>query len=1044
MKSAYSLDNRHSSNRLPAWISYRTGRRCGSCGAALLMLAFTLVVAAGSAENPAGTGKPPASPLSPQQELATFRVPKGFRVELAACEPAVVDPVAMAFDEDGRLYVAEMHGYNSTTAPVDETSGKIKLLEDRDGDGVYEHATTFAQGTRLPSGLMAWNGGVLATVAPDVIFFKDRDGDGVADLVSTLYTGFSLGPTGASGSAQGFLNAPQWALDNWVYLNASHYGGSVRSPERSAQPAVALMGRRGVRFHPEKPGSLEPTSCGGQYGMTADDWQRWFVNSNSVHLMHIVLPDHYLRRNPRLHVEGVTVSIADGKNGHDAACKLYRISPFDAWRAERSRRNLSGSWRDWTPEKDKRKGAVSRHPASEQVGGGYITSACGPAVYTAHLFPANYRGNVFVCDPANNLVHRDVLEAKGSSFVAHRGEADCEFLASTDTWFRPVHLSVGPDGALYVLDFYRPVIEDFPDIPEDLRKGVNPLSCGRGRIWRIVPEGVQVSRRKPLLGKAPAAELVKHLDNANAWWRLTAQRLLVERQDKSVVRLLEHLAGKADLPVGRAHALWTLQGLNALKPALVVRALKDPSAGVREQALRLAEPHLASNAALRAAVTTLADDPAPQVRFQLAFTLGEIDRPEALDALAHLGRRDQADPGTRMAILSSASRNTAALLQRLVRGPESVSAEAPLQLVTRLAAMVGAGASDREVAEVLRLVATPAKGGWQVALLAGLGQGSQNSRRALSRLWESPPSAFKDAVEEVRPFFTRAAASARDARRPLAERIAAIRLLGYGPFGTAASALQGLLDPQEPAEIQLAAVRALALQLNPKVPDILLASWNRFTPTVRREVLEALFAHVDRLEALLNAVEHKKLPAAQLEPSRIEQLHKHANLTVRRRAQALLSVTTPDRKKIVEAYQAALRLKPDGTRGKLVFQKNCATCHRLDNQGVEVGPDLVAALRNKTPEKLLVDIFDPSREVDARYLNYLVVTKNGRTLSGMIGTEAATSITLRRAEKAEETILRSEIDEIQGTAKSLMPDGLEAQLSRQDVADVIAYLLSPR
>jgi putative membrane-bound dehydrogenase-like protein len=980
---------------------------------------------------------------SAQEERTTFRVANGFRLELVACEPQVIDPVAMAFDEDGRLFVAEMHGYNSPTPLAEETSGKIKLLEDRDDDGLYEHATTFAQGLRLPTGLMAWKGGILATVAPDLIFFKDRDGDGRADLSSTLYTGFSLGPAGSSGSAQGFLNAPQWALDNWVYVNASHYGGKVRSTEKPGQPAVELLGRRGVRFHPEKPGSLEPTSGGGQYGLAADDWQRWFVNSNSVHLMHIVLPDHYLRRNPRLHVEGVTVSIADGKDGHDAACKLYRISPFEAWRVERSRRNLTGSWRDWTPDKDKRKGpAVSRHPASEQVGGGYVTSGCSPVVYTADLFPPAYRGNTFMCDPANNLVHRDVLEAKGSSFVAHRGEAEEEFLASTDTWFRPVHLSVGPDGALYVLDFYRPVIEDYPDIPEDLRQGVNPLSSGRGRIWRIVPEGANPTRQKPLLSKASAAELVQHLDDANAWWRLTAQRLLVERQDKSVVRLLGQRAREASSPVGRAHALWTLQGLGALDGAVIEHALKDPSADVREQALRLAETYLAGNASLRAAVAALADDPAPRVRFQLAFTLGEVEGSEALDALARIARRDAADPGTRMAILSSSSRTAAALLDKLVHSPGFGAAEADRQLVTRLAAQVGAGSSDAELAEVLRLVAMPTKGDWQVAVLAGLGQGAQNSRRALSRLWESPPASLRRAIEDVRPLFVQAAASARDARRPPAERTAAIRLLGYGPFATAAPVLQGLLEPQNPAEMQLAAVRALAAQQHPKVPDILLASWNSFTPTLRREVLEALFARVDRLQALLTAIEQKKLPASQLEPSRIEQLLKHPNAPLRQRAQTLFTSATPDRTKIVEAYQAALALKPDGTRGKMVFQKNCATCHRLDNQGVEVGPDLVAALRNKTPERLLVDILDPSREVDARYLNYVVTTKNGRTLSGMIGTEAATSLTLRRAEKAEETVLRSDIEEIQGTAKSVMPEGLEAQLSKQDVADLIAYLLS--
>src|SRR4029077_4381663 len=220
------------------------------------------------------------------------------------------------------------------------------------------------------------------------------------------------------------------------------------------------------------------------------------------------------------------------------------------------------------------------------------------------------RGNTFICDPSNNLVHRDVLEAKGSSFVAHRGEADCEFLASTDSRFRPVHLSVGPDGGLYVVDFYREVVEDLPDIPDDLRDSVDGGSCHRGRIWRVVPEGAPPST-KPALGKAPSAELVQHLNKANAWWRLTAQRLLVERQDKMVVPQLAELARTATLPVGRAHALWALQGLASLDDGVVEHALQDTAASVRAQALRLAETRLAANARLRAAVLALADDSNP-------------------------------------------------------------------------------------------------------------------------------------------------------------------------------------------------------------------------------------------------------------------------------------------------------------------------------------------------------------------------------------------------------------------------------------------------
>jgi putative membrane-bound dehydrogenase-like protein len=819
-------------------------------------------------------------------------------------------------------------------------------------------------------------------------------------------------------------------MDNWVYGVAGSNGGTITSPEAPKMAAVSLSGR-GVRFHPEAPGSLEPTSGGGQYGVAPDEWQNWFTATNSQHLRHIVLPDHYLRRNPSLPVSAATLDIPD----HGAACKVHRVSPFEAWRVERTERRAKG------PD-------AQRFPSTELVPGGYITSACGPLVYAADLFPAAYRGNTFVCDPANNLVHRDVLEPKGATFTAKRGDADCEFLASTDTWFRPVYLSLGPDGAIYVLDFYREAIETPLSLPDDIKKKMNLESRGRGRIWRIVPDSFSrdpkgSAGRKPALGKASTEELVRHLADANLWWRLTAQRLLVERQDKAAVKPLEKLAREADFAPGRAHALWTLDGLGALDGAAVERALKDRDSGVREQALRLADARLAKSESLRRAVAALADDPSPRVRFQLAFTLGESDTPEVVAALAKVARKDVADPWTQTAVLSSVGRTAPALLDAFARDKQTTTSPtaAQLQFLTRLAALVAARNNDDDLAHALGLLGEPEDAAWQVALLGGLGQGLQNTPRPLNRLWDAPPPALKDAVERARPFFQRAAATARDGKAPAADRIAAARLLGAGPYSLAAPALQDGLAPQNPAEVQLAAVRALSAHDSPKVPDVLLAGWGGYSPTVRREVLEALFARPARLSALLDAIEAKKVHGGQIEPLRLEQLRKHPDAKLRQRAQALLAgQTSPDRRKIVEDYRSALELKGDVARGKAAFKKTCATCHRLENEGVEVGPDLLSALRNKSKEQLLGDILDPSREVDPRYINYVVTTKAGRTFSGMIAAETASSITLRRAEKAEDIILRGQIDDIQATAKSVMPDGLEMQLTKQDVADVIAYL----
>ena len=925
----------------------------------LLLSGFT-----GLAAEPQADKSPPG-PLSPREELATFRVPKGFRVELVAGEPDVIDPVAMAFDEDGRLFVAEMRGYpNGGVATGKISSGKIKLLQDPDAKGTYRKVTTFAEGLRLPASVMPWKGGLLVAVAPDLIYLEDTDGDGKSDRRRTLYTGFDLK------NSEQLLNGLQWGLDNWVYGCAGSDGGTISSPEQPAMKPLRL-GSRGIRFHPEQPGSLEPMSGGGQFGLAADDWQHWFTATNSQHLRQIVLPDHYLRRNPYLAVTSVSTDIPDGKDGHGAVCKVFRLSPFEAWRVERTAQRVAGK---------------VRGPTEGGAPGGFITSSCSPVVYTADLFPADYRNNTFVCEPANNLIHRDRLEPNGAIFRAARAHADCEFLASTDIWFRPVNLTVGPDGALYIVDFYREAIETPLSLPPEIKKKMNLESRGRGRIWRVVPEGTKPART-PNLRQATAEELVKQLSNPNSWRRLTAQRLLVERQDRSAIPSLKKLARAGESPQGRVHALWTLHGLKALDDDLIESALTDKVAEVREQALRLAESRLAASRPLQTAVAKLADDESPRVRFQLAFTLGEVDSPVTAAALAKVLRRDAADPWTQTAILSSAGRTAPALLQALVadRAFTAKPGGPQLQLLTRLAALVGAHSTGADLGRALALLGGEGGETWKLALLRGLGQGLQKSSRSLARLWEQPPDPLKDAVARAQPFFRRAADTARDPKYAARERLAAIDLLSVGPFAVAGPALQELLAPRTSGELQLAAVRALSRQDNPRVAEMLLAQWAGYGPAVRREVLEALFARPDRTRRLLDAVEKKTVLASQLEAARVEQLRKHPDLALRKQAQKLLAGrAAPDRQKAINEYRSALDLKADAAKGKLVFKNVCTTCHRLEDVGTEVGPDLRAALGNKTPEGLLVDILDPTREVDPRYVNYIVSTKAGRILTGII------------------------------------------------------------
>lgn len=990
--------------------------------ASLFVLLPTLFVSlnaiAQHAENqPASLAGPAAK--TPEEEKKTFQLAPGFQIDLVASEPQVIDPVAMAFDEAGRLFVAELRGYpNGGVGRGNIRSGVIKLLEDRDGDGVYETSTVYADGLGFPTGIMPYKGGLLVAVAPDLIYLEDRDGDGKAEHKRTLYSGFGVD------NIQQLLNGLQWGLDNWVYGCAGSNGGSVRSAEKPDAPAVVLR-NRGIRFHPDKPGSLEATSGGGQYALAADDWGHWFTNTNSQHLRQIVLPDHYLRRNPYLAVPAVTLDIPD----HGEACKVFRLSPFEAWRIERTRRRKDDP------------AMRARLPATELVPGGYITSACSPVVYSADAFPPEYQGNTFICDPANNLIHQDRLEPNGAVFKASRTDPAKEFLASTDNWFRPVFLATGPDGALYVADFYREVIETPISLPEDIKQRLNLESRGRGRIWRISRQGHRPGAA-PNLSKQSTAGLVAALQKPNPWLRFTGQRLLVERRPGDAAPELVKLFEQTPSPQGRTHALWTLQGLAALPDALVARALADSHPGVREQALILAEPLAAKTPVIEAKMALLAGDADPMVRFQAALSLGAAPGKPATQALAEILQRDRADKWTVAAVLSSADGQELNLLNVLLASKHADHES--VDVYKRLAALVAARGKEQELAECLKLIAGNAGSvaPWQSAVLEGIGEGLARGGRSLNRWWQQSPAGLEPSLDAIKKLMVQAGQTAQNSKASVDERQAAVRLLAFGPFAQVREPLVALLQPTEPLPLQLAAIRALANQGDREVGPALLAALNGSGPALRREIIEAQFARKDRLVALLQALEAGRVRPAELDPARRDQLKRHADGAIRARAEKIfLTTVSGDRKKVVDDYRNALTMSSDLARGKAVFKRVCASCHRLEDVGNEVGPDLLSALRTKTPETLLSDVFDPSKEVDPRFVNYLVTMRDGRSLTGMIAAESANSITLRRAEKAEDTVLRNQIDQVAGTSKSLMPENLETLLTKQDFADVVAYLL---
>lgn len=515
---------------------------------------------------PATCGLLNAQPLSPEESLARMEIEPGFKIEIFAAEPHVVDPVAMTFDAEGRIYVAEMREMEVLPALEPGTNATIRLLEDRDGDGRVDHNTIFADGLSFPSGLAPFDGGVFVLATPDLIYLKDTNGDGRADERRVVLTGF------AQGNAEHRFNNLTWSVENWIYAANGSGGGAVYDPAKTDGAKVDLRSRD-FRLNPwtGEFGSVSRQVSGG-FGLTFDDWGRRFVTHNEIHLMHVVLPEHYLSRNSALAVGQLGEDISD--HGRPDA-KVYPISGPQAWRIERTSRRAAQE--------------ANRFRPTQLQANGYFTASCGVTVYRADLFPESHRGNLFVCDAAGNLVHRDVLSEDGVSMRASRANEGTEFLRSSDSWFRPVNLAVGPDGALYVLDFYREIIETAASIPPDILSKLD-LRAGadRGRIYRITPDEAKPTAY-PNLQTKTNSELLELLSHPNAWHRLTAQRLLIERKASDAASELKRMAREGKNELGRLHALWTLEGLDELDEATVSAALDDSHPRIREHAIRLAE-----------------------------------------------------------------------------------------------------------------------------------------------------------------------------------------------------------------------------------------------------------------------------------------------------------------------------------------------------------------------------------------------------------------------------------------------------------------------
>jgi putative membrane-bound dehydrogenase-like protein len=955
---------------------------------ALALLALPIAPAA------ADTGK------TPQEARKLFRLPAGLRIELVASEPQIESPVAMAFDEDGKLWVVEMRDYPNGPKPGEKPQGRIKVLEDKDGDGFYETATVVADNLLFANGILPWKGGVIVTMAPKIVYIKDGK-------TEVLYEGFT------AGNPQLRVSNPVLGLDGWVYVANGLRGGKVKKAGDPDAKAIDLSGRD-FRFN-LLTGQYEALSGMGQYGNCFDDWGNRFVCDNRHHLRHVVIEDRYLKRNPYLAAPAVVQDISELDKEEGPLSSGGRVYPIS---------------KNWT---------------TSALHAGRFTAACGVHIYGGDLLPREYRGGAFICEPTGNLVHQEVLTPAGATFHSKPAKEGVEFLASTDDWFRPVFLGEGPDGALYVVDMYRAVIEHPEFMPPEL-KGRPDMTWGKdkGRVWRIVPEKHKTTAMRPEMSKAKTTELGARLGSTNAWVRMAAHRLILERKDYPNPKSMT-LPRLGDVTAyDRLH--WDC--LAASYGVLDGRSLRALLAGesdprVLRQLVRIAEPWLAEEELRKDVVGRIGLDPG--LDFQIALALGECDYDGVLVPLTSIALQRADKKWSRLAVESSVAKRSGQLVAALLKGGLTQQAtENRLALLRELSAIVGARQGAAEVAGLLHsLSAVEGKDAarWQMTSLDGLAEGMGRRGTQLGAFLKGLPADQRRAADLADTLLAEAAKVAGDTKADPAERLTALRLMAHAPWTTAEPVLAKLATDDGPQDVRLAAVRALSAHSNRDVAALLMKSWAAYPPALRREVTEAMLRQPDRALFLLGEIEAKRVKPGDLDAQRQRQLVDSPKAEVREKAKKLLQDSLPaDRKKVLEQYAAALKQKGDPKKGREVFTKNCATCHRLAGVGVEVGPNIADAERTRTAEALLTDILNPNAAIDANYINYQVTLKSGKVLTGLIAAETAASLTLKRAENQTDTVLRQDVEEVRSTGTSLMPEGLEKTITVAEMADLLAFL----
>ncbi len=987
-------------------------------------LGFTIYTNHPPGRQLSGQHAPATTPaLSPAEAQSRFVTPPGFEVRLFAAEPEVVNPVAMTFDDRGRLWVLELYEY-PLGAPAGQTPrDRIKILEDVDADGRADRVRVFAEGLNLATGLLWGDGGVYVGQAPDLLFLQDTDGDDRADRRTVLKTGFGLH------DRHELLNGFTWGPDGHLYMTHGVFTFSqVKDPEDPDDDGVHLDAAV-ARFHPRtRRFEVFADGTSNPWGTDYDRTGQFFVSACVIdHLFHLAPGGLYARQS-----------------GAPQYPFAYELLP-----------------------------SIVDHRHK-------MAAYAGVAVYQGNQFPADHQGTVLMGNIHDHAVHQDTLRAVGSSYRASFRQ---DLVRANDGWFMPVSVQTGPDGAVWIMDWY----DRYPCYQN---ANADPLGVDRehGRIWRVVYVGDQRGRPVPSrpdgamnLARQTTPELVGLLAHPNSWQRRAAQRLLSERRDPAGRSLLRRQLQEGSRLETRLAALWTLHGAGQLDLADLERVARETEPPLRAWAARLVGERGEVTESATSLLEMLAGDPDPTVRLAVAvalrqFTSGaltvnrrvpearsDFNVPRVLAPLIHRSAGD-ADPTLAFLIWTAAEPLVAAesylALEWLgANGPRTLPLSATLvrKAVRRLGDLQDRARLD-EVLAFIETVAT-AEPALAVAALEGLLE-SQRGRALLpmgspapflARMAAHADDGVKERAQRLGTLWGDAEASRRVRERildpavPEAERRQAIQTARQAKTDATRETLFRLLQQPGGDSLKVEAIRALAEVGGETVAEALIRAWADLSPAVRRAAAETMVVRGKWKVQFVEAVDRRAIAAGDVPIEVIRTLSRETDEAARERvarAFGKFRETSADKLALIAAKRKVVVDGPiDLAAGEEVARKTCLVCHKLHGEGAEVGPDLTGVGRSSL-EALLANIIDPNQIIGKGYENVEVETKDGRSLSGRLVEHTDVRIRLLAQGPKEEVVARADVESLRVSEVSVMPEGLET-MADADFRNLVWFILNP-